>query len=339
MALPSAFVAGPPLPLRRTAGVAALSVTPPRRAAVVVAPRMMADKNEGGGLPFGLKLPSFGGKKGAAKAKAAAPKAKTAVNQFAAKASSKADATVAKAATATKNAAGKVENAAEETFMRLQPGDAGYVEPTAKSTASSIKSAASDVGDAAKSAAKGAGKAVQAATPTNVKKAAGKAADAVEDAVDDVLNAAKKPAARGLGLLREDLLKSAPERAGIGRQDQVGVAAPTYGEPGYVEAGVRASREGDRARQSRVRTVPAGVDVSTPAGSAALGCAVRARWIEDGQAHHHVTRGTFAGAARGWDFLLRGDHVRRMGRSTSVSVSSLQWPGSLESFGFLTAAC
>jgi len=254
MALPSAFVAGPALPLRRTAGVAALSVTPPRRTAVVVAPRMMADKKEGGGLPFGLKLPSFGGNKGAAKAKAAAPKAKTAVNQFAAEASSKAGTTVSKAATATKNVAGKIENAAEETFMQLQPGDAGYVEPKAKSTASSFQSAVSDMGDAAKSAAKGAGKAVKGAAPTNVKKAAGKAADAVEDAVDDVLNAAKKPAARGLGLLREDLLKSAPERAGIGRQDQVQVAAPTYGEPGYVEAGVQASRVGDTGRVSCVRT-------------------------------------------------------------------------------------
>lgn len=117
--------------------------------------------------------------------------------------------------------------------MELQPGDAGYVEPKAKSTAaqavSSAKSAASDVGSAAKSA----GSAIKAATPSNVKKAVGKAADAVEDAADSVVEAAKKPAKRGAALLREDFLKSAPERIGVGRQDLTEVAPPTYGEPGY----------------------------------------------------------------------------------------------------------
>lgn len=233
MAPSSAFVAGPALPLRRAPGVSVTSVAP-RRPAGVAAPRMMADKK--GGL-FGIKMPSMpfvGDKnKAAAKADTAAKKTKAAVNQFQANASTAAKKTAAapkKVAGAPKQAVEKVE----EAFMALQPGDAGYVEPKAKSAAaqavSSAKSAASDVGSAAKSA----GSAIKAATPSNVKKAAGKAADAVEDAADSVVEAAKKPAKRGAALLREDFLKSAPERIGVGRQDQTELAPPTYGEPGYV---------------------------------------------------------------------------------------------------------
>ncbi|KAK1861079.1 hypothetical protein I4F81_003663 [Pyropia yezoensis] len=234
MAPSSAFVAGPALPLRRAPGVSATSVAP-RRAAGVAAPRMMADKKDG---LFGVKMPSmpFGGnkKKAADKAETAAKKTKVAVNQFQANAATAAK----KTAEAPKKAAAVPKKAVEEAFMALQPGDAGYVEPKAKSAAvqavSSAKSAASDVGSAAKSAAKDAGAAVKAATPSNVKKAAGKAVDAVEDAVDDAVEAAKKPAKRGAALLKEDFLRSAPERIGVGRQDQTAVAPPTYGEPGYV---------------------------------------------------------------------------------------------------------
>lgn len=238
MAPSSAFVAGPALPLRRAPGVSVTSVAP-RRPAGVAAPRMMADKK--GGL-FGIQMPSmpFGGdkKKAAAKADTAAKKTKAAVNQFQANAATAAK----KTAEAPKKVAGAPKQAVqkvEEAFMDLQPGDAGYVEPKAKSTAaqavSSAKSAASDVGSAAKSA----GSAIKAATPSSVKKAAGKAADAVEDAADSVVAAAKKPAKRGAALLREDLLKSAPERIGVGRQDQTELAPPTYGEPGYVGGGLR----------------------------------------------------------------------------------------------------
>lgn len=195
---------------------------------------MMADKKDG---LFGVKMPSmpFGGnkKKAADKAETAAKKTKVAVNQFQANAATAAK----KTAEAPKKAAAVPKKAVEEAFMALQPGDAGYVEPKAKSAAvqavSSAKSAASDVGSAAKSAAKDAGAAVKAATPSNVKKAAGKAVDAVEDAVDDAVEAAKKPAKRGAALLKEDFLRSAPERIGVGRQDQTAVAPPTYGEPGY----------------------------------------------------------------------------------------------------------
>ncbi|GAB0496279.1 hypothetical protein MMPV_007591 [Pyropia vietnamensis] len=233
MAPSSAFVTGPALPLRRATG-ASVTLVAPRRAAGVAAPRMMADKK--GGL-FGIKMPSmpFGGdKKASAKADAAAKKPKAAVNQFQANASTAAK----KVVEAPKKAAAavpKVVEKVEESYMALQPGDAGYIDPkvAAARAASSAKSAASSVGSAAKSAAKDTGAAIKAATPTDVKKAAGKAADAVEDAVDTAVKVVKQPGKRGAALLREDLLKSAPERIGVGRQDQTELALPTYGEPGY----------------------------------------------------------------------------------------------------------
>lgn len=41
---------------------------------------------------------------------------------------------------------------------------------------------------------------------------------------------------RGLNLLRQDFLKSAPEKIGVGRQDQSAIMAPSFGEPGYKPA-------------------------------------------------------------------------------------------------------
>lgn len=38
---------------------------------------------------------------------------------------------------------------------------------------------------------------------------------------------------RGLALLREDLFKTAPEKAGVGRQDTTMYIRPQYGDPGY----------------------------------------------------------------------------------------------------------
>ena len=64
---------------------------------------------------------------------------------------------------------------------------------------------------------------------------------------------------------------------------------------------------------------------------------VRAGWIEDGEAHDHAAHGTIAGAAPGWEVLLQGDHVRRMGRSTSICV--LPEVAMVDSSGFLTSAC
>lgn len=40
---------------------------------------------------------------------------------------------------------------------------------------------------------------------------------------------------KGLDLLKEDLLKNAPERIGVGRQDATYKSAPQYGEPGYKQ--------------------------------------------------------------------------------------------------------
>lgn len=51
----------------------------------------------------------------------------------------------------------------------------------------------------------------------------------LEEMASEVSSTAK----RGLELLKEDLFKSAPERAGVGRQDQSSIMKPQYGEPGY----------------------------------------------------------------------------------------------------------
>lgn len=49
-----------------------------------------------------------------------------------------------------------------------------------------------------------------------------------------VVSGATSTVKRGLDLLREDLLKNAPERAGVGRQDSDSVVMkPVAGEPGY----------------------------------------------------------------------------------------------------------
>jgi hypothetical protein len=81
--------------------------------------------------------------------------------------------------------------------------------------------------------------------PPSKNKAKSEAAKAEAEAA--TLKAAKKTGAlpvvsgiaeieekkRGLDLLRQDFLKSAPERAGIGRQDETNVSSPSFGEPGY----------------------------------------------------------------------------------------------------------
>lgn len=51
-----------------------------------------------------------------------------------------------------------------------------------------------------------------------------------------VISNATNKVKRGLDLLREDVLKNAPTRVGVGRQDQSAVMKPMYGEPGYKPA-------------------------------------------------------------------------------------------------------
>lgn len=91
-------------------------------------------------------------------------------------------------------------------FMPPQPGDAGY-----KSKESSPKPKESE------------SKKEESSESGNLD------LSDVEDAASSLADTAK----RGFALLKEDLFKSAPERAGVGRQDQSTIMKPQFGEPGY----------------------------------------------------------------------------------------------------------
>lgn len=118
----------------------------------------------------------------------------------------------------------KAQGVAPSAFMEPQPGDPGYKEPKVavekEPEAAPEPSALSKMTDAADAAV-------------------GQMTEAADKAVDKMLDSkvAKLPvvntAARGLSLLKEDLFKNAPEKAGVGRQDQAMYYKPQFGEPGY----------------------------------------------------------------------------------------------------------
>lgn len=131
------------------------------------------------------------------------------------------------------------ESVAETGFSSPQPGDPGYVEPETEKFEFEES-------------------ALPAGPPSKVKAKieAEKKAKEEAKAKDDGKKEEKKPASnfskkkdlpvasgtqevegkkRGLDLLRQDFLKSAPERVGVGRQDRPSaIMAPAFGEPGYV---------------------------------------------------------------------------------------------------------
>lgn len=74
--------------------------------------------------------------------------------------------------------------------------------------------------------------------------------DAASAAIDAATSAAGA-ASRGFKLLREDILQSAPERLGIGRQDESEVMNPQYGEPGYKYKKSETSRVSDLEREEK----------------------------------------------------------------------------------------
>ncbi|KAI0567818.1 hypothetical protein FGB62_1g694 [Gracilaria domingensis] len=95
----------------------------------------------------------------------------------------------------------KDPNVPDVAFIAPQPGDPGYKEPALAKPAAEAEPA------------KKAG-----SSPTKLPVVAGEVK-------------------RGFDLLREDVLKSAPERAGVGRQDADSVVMrPQAGEPGYKPA-------------------------------------------------------------------------------------------------------
>lgn len=99
-----------------------------------------------------------------------------------------------------------------EQFVQPQAGDPGYQAPGP--------------------VAKGTGMAKSEPKKLPVKDASEKDAGKGGKKGEDKRSFAK----RGIDLLREDLFKSAPERAGVGRQDARAIMKPMAGEPGFKPA-------------------------------------------------------------------------------------------------------
>lgn len=124
---------------------------------------------------------------------------------------------------------------APTNFAGLQPGDPGYVAP--KDEKFEFEEGL-PVGPPSKLKAKAEAEA-KAETEADEKKAKKSApAPSSMQAKKTKLPVAKgteeaEGKARGLDLLREDFLKSAPEKIGVGRQDVAAIIAPVFGEPGY----------------------------------------------------------------------------------------------------------
>lgn len=117
---------------------------------------------------------------------------------------------------------------AEFVIMSPQPGDPGYIPPAPVAKGEGLP----------KTEEKPKAKPTTAKTdaPADTKKVAQKAAGGTgtSQKLPVIAGQATAAAKRGLDLLREDLLKNAPERAGVGRQDQPSVTMkPAAGEPGY----------------------------------------------------------------------------------------------------------
>lgn len=122
-------------------------------------------------------------------------------------------------------------------FSEPQPGDPNYkapppstkspFDPPMKKKKPEEESEDSGAEAAAKPAA--GAKETKAAGPTTVApKTASGSSLPVASGEGDV--AEQK---RGLELLRDDLLKSAPEAVGVGRQDVTTISTPQFGDPGY----------------------------------------------------------------------------------------------------------
>lgn len=118
------------------------------------------------------------------------------------------------------------------TFMAPQAGDPGYVPPPpvpkgtgmVKSEPPKAEKKEEDA-PAATAGGKTGGKTETKSVTPKAKPAAG-----------GKLPVSAGDVKRGLDLLKEDLLKNAPQRAGVGRQDVSAVMKPMAGEPGFKPA-------------------------------------------------------------------------------------------------------
>jgi len=135
----------------------------------------------------------------------------------------------------------------DDGFADLQPGDPGY-KPKASETVKVSDLGISPFADDANFVSKVGGKEYVETVAEDIK--AGrkdKVKEEVKAKVAEIKKNApppppppKKRAAkavsmkRGLQLLVEDILKTGPEAAGVGRQDLTVSAEPQFGEPGYV---------------------------------------------------------------------------------------------------------
>lgn len=127
---------------------------------------------------------------------------------------------------------------ARDSFMEPQPGDPGYVPlpPVPKGFGMEKSEPRTANGEEAEVKVEASDK-TKASTGTKkvTQKTAGDAPAAKKLPVMEVTR-------RGLDLLREDLLKNAPDKAGVGRQDVGAIMKPMAGEPGYKPAAYQTVR-------------------------------------------------------------------------------------------------
>ena len=125
----------------------------------------------------------------------------------------------------------------ETQYNTPQPGDAGYVPPPPVPKGTGMKKSEAPKNAAVKEpeAKKAEAKKVEPKTASKAAKG-GAGAGAAGKKLPVLSNAFSGVTKRGLDLLREDVLKNAPTRAGVGRQDETAIMKPMFGEPGYKPA-------------------------------------------------------------------------------------------------------
>lgn len=110
----------------------------------------------------------------------------------------------------------------QTSFMAPQPGDPGYKPPAPVAKGAGLPSTSKETKATKDAPSKSTTEKKVTPTPAGGK---GKKLPVVSGA---------EAVKRGLDLLKEDLLKNAPERAGVGRQDTPSLTMkPSAGEPGY----------------------------------------------------------------------------------------------------------
>lgn len=117
-------------------------------------------------------------------------------------------------------------------FSEPQPGDPGYKAPTG---AKAKKSPPPEAGKEVKPSASIGGPGSASFKKQEKRGFVSTLSDMAQSAKETVSSFAQgNEEKRGLELLKDDILRNAPERVGVGRQDAYGYMEPQFGEPGYV---------------------------------------------------------------------------------------------------------